>query len=118
MHAYVPIDGRTCGLTGEIPWLDLVEIDVDHGRPAAGEADLAAELGRQVVADELVVPRVEPEPRWQLRLHHAQEAHRHDLSQPALYLSLFQFLFTSLSQVVRPEKININRRCEREREMR
>jgi hypothetical protein len=23
---------------------------------------------------------VEPEPRWQLRLHHGQEAHRHDLS--------------------------------------
>jgi hypothetical protein len=65
-------------LTGEIPRLNLVEIDVDHGRAAAGEAEVAADLGRQVVADELVVPRVEPEPRRQPRLHHVQEAHRHD----------------------------------------
>jgi len=85
------------GLTGEIPWLNLVEIDVYHGRAVAGEPDLAAELGREVVTDELVVPRVEPEPRWQLRLHHAQEAHRrHDLS-----LSLSNFCCTSLSQAAR-----------------
>ena len=88
------------GLTGEIPWLNLVEIDVDHGRAAAGEPDLAAELGREVVADELVVPRVEPEPRWQLRLHHAQEAHRrHDLS-----LSLYFLLHKSLSSCDRGER--------------
>lgn len=90
-------------LTGEIPWLDLVEVDVDHGWPAAGEADLAAELGRQVVADELVVPRVEPEPRWQLRLHHGQEAHRHDLS---CSLSGF-FSQVSLKLWDRPEKTSI-----------
>ena len=93
------------GLTREIPWLNLVEIDVDHGRAAAGEPDLAAELGREVVADELVVPRVEPEPRWQLRLHHAQEAHRHDLS-----LSLSNFCCTSLSQAARWERTWIGER--------
>ena len=89
------------GLTGEIPWLNLVEIDVDHGRAAAGEPDLAAELGREVVADELVVPRVEPEPRWQLRLHHAQEAHRHDLS---LSLSLSLIFVAQVSLKLRGER--------------
>ena len=93
-------------LTGEIPWLDLVEVDIHHGWPAAGEADLAAELRREVVADELVVPRVEPEPRWQLRLHHAQEAHRHDLSC-SLSLCLISF-HKSLSSCETRE--NINRR--------
>lgn len=32
-------------LTGEIPWLNLVEIDVHHGRPISREADPAEDLG-------------------------------------------------------------------------
>ena len=65
--------------TWKIPRLALVEVDVDHGdatvRGAAATAAFAGELAAEVVQHELVVPGVEPEPRRQPRLHHADQAH-------------------------------------------
>ena len=61
--------------TWQLPWLALVEVDVDHGDAAVRAAATARELAAEVVEHELVVPRVEPEPRGQPRLHHADQAH-------------------------------------------
>lgn len=65
------------GLTREIPRLTLIEININHHRAAmAAPAAISGDLSRrEVVADELVVAGVEPEPRRQLFLHNAQEAH-------------------------------------------
>lgn len=67
--------------TGKVPGLALVEIDVDHGGAAVDthhhRASAAAELLGQVVQHELVVARVEPEPRRQAGLHHAQRLDGH-----------------------------------------
>jgi len=53
-------------LTWEVPWLALVEVDVGDGAGGEGEVrDLAGE----VVGDELLVRRVEPEPRREPLLH-------------------------------------------------
>ena len=57
-------------LTWKVPWLALVEIDVGDGTGDEGEVgDLAAE----VVSDELLVRRVEPEARRQ----HGRVGHDH-----------------------------------------
>jgi hypothetical protein len=82
------------GLTRQIPGLALVQIDVDHRR-AAVDADhraaaAAVELLGEVVEHELVVPRMEPEPRRKPRLHRAQRIHdRH--SSRTTPLSFLQF---------------------------
>jgi hypothetical protein len=60
--------------TWKIPRLALVEVDIDHV-DASVRAAFAGELAAEVVHDELVVPGVEPEPRRQPRLHHADRAH-------------------------------------------
>jgi len=65
-------------LTREIPRLALVEVDVHHGDAAVrrtAAAAFARELAAEVAQHELVVPRVEPEPRRQPRLHRADQAH-------------------------------------------
>ena len=51
--------------TGELPGLALVEVDLGDG--AAGEGAVE-DLLEQIVCDELLVGRVEPKPRWQIRL--------------------------------------------------
>lgn len=57
-------------LTRNIPRFTLVEVDLDHEERVG-----AGHLLHQIIADQLVVFRVEPEPRWQLCLHHAYVAH-------------------------------------------
>jgi hypothetical protein len=52
-------------LTGELPWLALVEVDVSDDE--AGE-EAVESLGDEVVGDHLLVGGVEPEPRRQLQL--------------------------------------------------
>jgi len=78
--------GRLAWLhTGKVPGLALVEIDVDHGgaavdahhQRASADSGAAGELLGEVVEHELVVPRVEPEPRRQPGLHHAQRVDGH-----------------------------------------
>ncbi|BAS85333.1 Os03g0624700, partial [Oryza sativa Japonica Group] len=59
IHLYVCICSR---LTGEVPWLALVEVDVGDG--AGGEAEVG-DLAGEVVRHQLLVRRVEPEPRRQ-----------------------------------------------------
>ena len=54
------------GFTWEIPWLALVEVDVGDG--AGGEGEVG-DLAGEVVGDELLVRRVEPEPRREPLLH-------------------------------------------------
>lgn len=64
------------GLTREIPWLTLVEIDIDHHRAAPeAPAVVSGDLRRKVVTYQLIIPWVEPESWRQFSLHHAQEAH-------------------------------------------
>ncbi|CAA7405430.1 unnamed protein product [Spirodela intermedia] len=60
-------------LTGEIPRLALVEVNVNHHRKAPAAA--VGSLGGEVVADELLISGVEPESWRQPLLHHPQEAH-------------------------------------------
>ena len=55
------------GFTWEIPWLALVEVDVGDG--AGGEGEVG-DLAGEVVGDELLVRRVEPEPRREPLLIH------------------------------------------------
>jgi hypothetical protein len=52
------------GLTGEVPWIELVDVDVGDDRDGARRGGGAV---AEVVQDELLVRGVEPEPRRQLR---------------------------------------------------
>jgi hypothetical protein len=54
---------QSSSLTRELPWLALVQVDLRDG--AAAEAAVHG-LAEEVVGDELLVRRVEPEPRRQL----------------------------------------------------
>jgi hypothetical protein len=63
-------------LTGEIPWLALVEVDVSDDE--AGE-EAVEHLGDEVVGHHLLVGGVEPEPRRQLQLLLLVVDRRHDL---------------------------------------
>jgi hypothetical protein len=54
---------QSSSLTRELPWLALVQVDLRDG--AAAEAAVHC-LAEEVVGDELLVRRVEPEPRRQL----------------------------------------------------
>ena len=54
-------------ITWEIPWLALVEVDVGDG--AGGEGEVG-DLAGEVVGDELLVRRVEPEPRREPHRRH------------------------------------------------
>jgi hypothetical protein len=76
MYVYV-----THPLTRELPWLALVQVDLRDGA-AAAEAAVHG-LAEEVVGDQLLVRRVEAEPRRQLasssadvQAQHAQPLHR------------------------------------------
>jgi hypothetical protein len=59
-------------LTWEVPWLALVEVDVGDGARGEGEV---GHLAGEVVGDELLVRRVEPEP-WREPLLHGRRRRR------------------------------------------
>ncbi|BAS75587.1 Os01g0884350, partial [Oryza sativa Japonica Group] len=51
--------------TGKLPWIELVEVDLGDDGDGDGEAGAAA---AEVVHHQLLVRRVEPEPRRQLQV--------------------------------------------------
>jgi hypothetical protein len=75
MKAKLQRRGQIKARTWKIPRLALVEVDIDHVDASVRSSAFAGELAAEVVHDELVVPGVEPEPRRQPRLHHADRAH-------------------------------------------
>nr|ACN30958.1 unknown [Zea mays] len=56
----------------ELPWVELVEVDLGDDGDGDGQAGAAA---AEVVHHQLLVRRVEPEPRWQLQIR-TGAAHR------------------------------------------
>lgn len=65
------------GITGKVPWIVLVELDVGDYDPIVRQR--SRHLPPEVMADELLVRRMKPEPRRELRVQHPGPFHPHQL---------------------------------------